>query len=503
MCALVAAALLPAAVFAQANPAASDARAWRRAHERAIVDEFVTVLAVPNVTADRANVQRNADLLVAMLEKRGVAARQLTKEGANPVVLGEIRTPGALRTIVLYAHYDGQGLDEKEWSTPPFAPTLRTRPLEAGGTVIPLPPAGTPFDPESRLYARSAGDDKVPIIAMLTALDALRASGRALKSNIKLVFDGEEERGSPNLEAILAANKQLLGGDVWLICDGPVHQTRRPLVYFGARDNVSLEVTVYGPRAELHSGHYGNWAPNPALELAKLLASLKDDDDRVLVEHFYDDVEPLGETERQALADAPDIDAELAREFWLGATDGGSRKLVELITQPSLNIHGLASARVGAQQSNVIPATATASLDIRLVKGMDPRATQDRVIEHIRRQGFFVVEAEPSAAVRLERPKVARVQRGPAGPGAVRTPMDLPIAREVVALVESVLGPAVKLPNMGGSLPLGEIGRALGAPPMIVIPIANHDDNQHSFDENLRIQNLWDGIDLMAALLAM
>ena len=496
-------ALLPVIAAAQTDPTALIARDWRRAHERAIVDELVTFLSVPNVTRDRANVQRNADLLVAMLQKRGVAARQLTKDGANPVVFGEIRTPGALRTIVFYAHYDGQGLDETEWSTPPFVPTLRTGAIEAGGTIAPLPPPGTPFDAEARLYARSAGDDKAVIVAMLAALDALRASGRDLRSNVKLVFDGEEERGSPNLEAILAANKSALAGDLWLICDGPVHQTRRPLVYFGARDNVSLEITVYGPRAELHSGHYGNWAPNPALSLAKLLASMKDDGDRVLVEHFYDDVARLGETERQALADAPDIDDALEREFWLGATEGGGRKLVELITEPSLNIHGLASARVGPSQSNVIPATATAALDIRLVKGMDPRTAQDRVVEHIRKQGFFVVDGgEPDSAVRLAHPKVSRIERGPAGLGAVRTSMDLPIAREVVRIVASVLGPPVRLPNMGGSLPLGEIEHVLGAP-TIVIPIANHDDNQHSFDENLRIKNLWDGIELMAALLAM
>ena len=495
-------ALLPAIAAAQTNPAAHAARDWRRAHERAIVDEFVTLLAVPNVTRDRANVQRNAELLVAMLAKRGVDARLVTKEGANPVVLGEIRTPGARRTIALYAHYDGQGLDEKEWTTPPFAPTLRTRAIQDGGQVVALPPSGTPFDPESRLYARSAGDDKAVIVAMLAGLDALRASGTKLKSNIKLVFDGEEGRGSPNFEAILAANKSAFAADLYLVCDGPVHQTRRPLVYFGARDNVLVDVTVYGPRAELHSGHYGNWAPNPALLLAKLLASMKDDDGRVLVEHFYDQVEPLGEAERRALAEAPDIDAELEREFWLGGTDAAPRKLVELITQPSLNIRGLASARVGAGASNVIPATATASIDIRLVKGMDPRKTQDLVVEHVRKQGFFVVDGEPDAAVRLAHEKVAWVERGPAGLGAVRTPMDLPIAREVVGIVESVRGPTVKLPNMGGSLPLGEFEPALAAPTS-VLPIANHDDNEHSFDENLRMQNLWDGIELMAALLAM
>jgi acetylornithine deacetylase/succinyl-diaminopimelate desuccinylase-like protein len=339
-------------------------------------------------------------------------------------------------------------------------------------------------------------------MAMFAALDVLRSRGQKLRANIKFAFDGEEESGSPNLEAILSANRALFAADLWIICDGPVHQTRRPLIYFGARDVVKLDVTVYGARTELHSGHYGNWAPNAALMLARLLTSMKDGNDRVTIEHFYDDIAPLTPIERKAIADAPDIDADLMRELWIGSAEGSGKKLAELITEPSLNIRGMASAHTGVEASNVVPNTATASIYIRLVKGMDPRTTQDRVVEHIRRQGFFVVDAPPDAEVRRTHAKVAWVQRGRPGIGAVRTPMDLPIAHEVVRIVEGVLGPAVALPNMGGSLPLGEIEHALGTR-TIVIPIANHDDNQHTFDENLRMGNLWDGVALFSALFSM
>ena len=384
---------------------------------------------------------------------------------------------------------------------PPFTPTLRDRQIEKDGGVIPLPAPGAPVDPEWRLYARSAADDKAPIVAMMTALDAIRAAGIKTKSNIKFAFEGEEEDGSKNLEATLAANKDLFSGDLWLMCDGPLHQTRRQLITFGARGMVRLDITVYGPRNELHSGHYGNWAPNPAMLLARLLASMKDDHGRVLVDHFYDGIEPLTATEKRALAEAPDIDRELMQEFWLGSTEGAPQKLTELITQPSLNIRGMASSRIGEQASNVIPATATASLDIRLVKGMDYQKTAERVIEHIRKQGFFVVDNEPAGTVRMAHPKVAKVTIA-SGENARRTPMDLPISQEVIRTVESARGPAVKLPNMGGGLPLNSIERPLGTR-TIVIPIGNHDNNQHSFNENLRLQNLWDGIELMAALLTM
>jgi acetylornithine deacetylase/succinyl-diaminopimelate desuccinylase-like protein len=492
---------LPALAVGQTNPAAQAARAWRQQHERAIVDEFIALLSIPNIASDRGNIQRNATAIAAMMEKRGISAKLVSVPGGNPVVFGEIRTPGATRTIGFYAHYDGQPLDPKEWTSPPFEPTLRDKRVEDGGRVIAVPPAGARFEPEWRLYARGAADDKAPIVALMTAIDGMRAAGVAFKGHVKFAFEGEEEGGSPNLEKTLAANKDLFTADLWLMCDAPLYQTRQQSIIFGARGVTRVDITVYGPRTELHSGHYGNWAPNPAMSLARLLASMKGDDGRVLVEHFYDDVEPLGPVERQALAEAPAIDARLMQELWLGSTDGRPQTLNDLITIPSLNIRGMASSRVGAQASNVIPSSAEVTIDVRMVKGMDGRKTGRQIVDHIRNQGFFVVDREPTADERRAHAKVARVVIGPLGVGS-RTPMDLPISQELIRTVESARGRAVKLPTMGGGLPLQEVERPLGTR-TIVIPIGNHDNNQHSFDENLRIQNLWDGIELMAALLAM
>jgi len=492
--------LLGVAMANAQNPASQAARQWRQQHERAIVDEFVSLLAIPNIAADGANIQRNAETIAAMMQKRGIAARLVSVPGGNPVVFGEIKTPGATRTIVFYAHYDGQPLDPKEWATPPFTPTLRDKQIERDGQVIALPAAGKPFDPEWRMYARGSADDKAPIIAMLAAVDAIRAAGLKLKSNVKFAFEGEEEAGSTNLAKTLAANKELFAGDVWLSCDGPLHQTRRQSITFGARGISTVDITVYGPRGELHSGHYGNWAPNPAMMLVQLLASMKDASGRVMVDHFYDGIEPLSESEKRAVAEAPDVDADLMREFWLGSTENTPMKLAELITLPSLNIRGMASSRVGNQASNVIPATATVTIDMRLVKGMDPRQTADRLIDHVRKQGFFVVDQEPSADVRRAHPKVALIVRRNAE-NPHRVSMDLPISQEVIRTVESARGPAVKIPTSGGTGP--DVAEHVLGMTEIGIPMGNHDNNQHSYNENLRLQNLWDGIELMAALLTM
>jgi acetylornithine deacetylase/succinyl-diaminopimelate desuccinylase-like protein len=493
--------LCPSLVSAQTSPAAQAARQWRQQHERAIVDELVALLAVPNVSSDEPNIQRNAELIAKMIEARGLAPKVIPVPGGNPVIVAELRTPGATRTIGFYAHYDGQPLDPKEWASPPFQPTLRNRPIEDGGTVIPLPPAGTPFDPESRLYARASADDKASIVAMLAALDAIRAAGIRAKANIKLAFEGEEEIGSPNLEKTILANKELFAADLWLICDGPVYQTRQQSVIFGSRGVTSFEITVYGARNELHSGQYGNWAPNPALTLARLLTSMKDGSGHVRIPGFYDQVLPLTPLEQRAIKEAPSVDAMLMRDFWLGTSDESPKTLYDLLTQPSLNIRGMASSRIGAQASNVIPSTAVATLDIRLVKGMDIERTHEIVRSYIQKQGFYVTDREPTADERRMHSKVAKVLFG-GGTEARRTSMELPVSQEVIRTIESARGPAIKLPTMGGAVPLEAFERPLGAT-TIIVPMAPHDSNQHTFNENLRIQNLWDGIEMMAALLTM
>jgi acetylornithine deacetylase/succinyl-diaminopimelate desuccinylase-like protein len=337
---------------------------------------------------------------------------------------------------------------------------------------------------------------------MWLAMEALREAGIRPRANLKFVFEGEEEVGSPNLARILRAHRALLAGDLWLICDGPEHSSGRQTVTFGARGIQSLELTVYGANRELHSGHYGNWAPNAAMMLAQLLASMKDAEGRVTIAGFYDGVVPLSERERAAIAAIPPDEGALMRDFAMGRAEGGGRRLAELINQPGLNVRGMASAHVGDRASNVIPSTATAEIDLRLVKGVTAEGQARRVIEHVRRQGYHVVTAEPDEATRRRYARVARVAVSESGYDAVRTPMDLPEAQRVVEAARSVRPPVVLLPTMGGSVPLDMIERELGTR-TILVPLVNHDNNQHSRDENLKLRNLWQAIETHAVLLTM
>jgi acetylornithine deacetylase/succinyl-diaminopimelate desuccinylase-like protein len=480
---------------------AAEVRAYRQAHEHEIVRELVDLLSIPNTANDQPNIQRNAAKLVAMLEQRGIHAQLLPIPGRGPVVFGSLPAPGAKRTVIFYCHYDGQPVDPSRWTaTKPFEPALRTNSIDAGGKLIPFPTAGTPYQDDWRLYARSSGDDKSPIVAILAAVDALRARRIPLGVNLKLVLEGEEEDGSPHLEQTLLAHRDLLAGDLVISADGPVHQSGRPLVGFGNRGVVSVSLTVFGPIHSLHSGHYGNWAPNPAMRLAQLIASMKDANGHVLIDGFYDGVVPPGEAERRAIAELPDYDAKLLRDFGIAAPDGGGKKLIEVIMLPSLNVDGLESGWTGAQSKTIIPDRAVASLDLRLVKNITPDLQVARLAAHIRKLGYYVIDREPTMEEREKYPRIAELTREKGYPAAA-TRMDLPVSQALLQVVDEAAGErAVRLPLEGGSVPM-YIFENLGVP-VISVPIVNYDDNQHSANENLRLGHFWRGMEIYAAILS-
>ena len=481
-----------------------EVRAYRLDNEDRIVRELTDFLAIPNVASDTPNIQKNAERLVQMLEARGIETHLLPITGRGPVVFGKLNAPEATRTVIFYAHYDGQPVDAKAWTDgAPFEPVLRSDAIEAGGKRIPFPENGgrpATYKDDWRIYARSASDDKSPIVALLAALDALRAKQIPLHVNLKVVLEGEEEAGSTNLQHTLELHKNLLGGDLLITADGPVHQSGRQLVFFGNRGDIGLDITVYGPVRALHSGHYGNWAPNPAMELARLLAAMKDANGRVLIPGYYDDVVALSELEKKALDEMPANDADLEKELGIAKPEGNGKKLVELLQEPSLNIRGLQSAYVGDHAQNVVPDKAEASIDARLVKGEDPKAKSEQIVAFIRKQGYYVIDREPTIEERREYSLIAKVV-DEGGYRASRTAMDLPVSKALVKVVkEASAGDAVIAPTLGGSVPT-YIFEDLGLP-WIGVPIVNYDNHQHSSDENLRLGNLWRGMEIYGAILA-
>lgn len=474
-------------------------RAYREAHEKDILAEFSQMLSLPNVATTVADVERNAAAISESLERRGFTTRLLVAApGTPPAVFGELRVPGATHTVVFYAHYDGQSVSQPDWRSGPFTPVVRTGLLASGAQDVDWR-AATHVDPEWRLYARSASDDKAPIQSMLTALDALASIGKRPTVNVKVFYEGEEEQGSPHLDAILAKNAELLSGDVFILSDGPRHQSGGMQVYFGARGTTGLDLTVYGPARPMHSGHYGNWVPNPGVMLTHLLDAMRDENGRILIPGFYDDVRPRSAAELAALAALPDVETGLKKELELGRTES-SERLANAISEPALNVRGIRMGDVGRAATNVISTEARASIDFRLVPDQTPEQVRDRTEKFLRAQGWDVVHEDPTAIERSSHARVVKAEWSLGYP-AYLTSIDGKTSSEVIGSIQRALHtPVIRFPMLGGSVPMSTFSGALHMP-IIGVPLANYDNNQHAANENLRLQNLWDGIAIYAGLL--
>ena len=480
---------------------------YRAQHESAILREYFSLLSIPNYALDKVNIDKNAVFIEAMLKKRGIQTKLLESntKGSPKAVYGEVIVPGAKQTLIFYAHYDGQAVNPEKWhpSIQPYQPVLLDESIEKSGKIIAFPANGQAFNPAWRIACRSSSDDKAGVMTIINAYDALVKTGVKLNNNIKFFFEGEEEIGSLHLAEILDKHKDLLKADLWLIADGPVHQSGLPMIDFGVRGDVNVDLTVYGPKRPLHSGHYGNWAPNPCLIMSKLLASMKDEDGKVKIKGYYDDVIPFTASEKQAFNAIPNVDAQMKKELGISMPELGGKTLFETFEWPSLNINGIKCADVEDKARNVIATESKATLDLRQVLGTDYLKQCDLLKLHIMEEGFLVLDRAPTDEERLQYPKIVKFNIVNGGYNAQRTPIDLPIAQQVIKAVQSATKKQLILePTSGGSLPLYLFEKHLNTR-VINLCIVNHDNNQHSENENVRLQNLWDSIAQIAAIMIM
>ncbi|GAB5414456.1 MAG: M20/M25/M40 family metallo-hydrolase [Congregibacter sp.] len=474
-------------------------------HGAQLLGDFRALLSLPNISTNLDDMQRNANWIEEYIARRGFTSRTVRANGA-PYIIAERKVEGAEQTVLIYAHFDGQPVEPANWATPPFEPTLKDLPEPTDSSAAEMETldwnaalAG-PIDRDWRVYARSAGDDKGPVIALMHALDLMQAAGISPSVNIKLILDGEEEFGSPTLERILAAHADALDADLMLFCDGPMHQSGQRQLVFGVRGDIGVHLTMYGAARPLHSGHYGNWAPHPTDALMRVLATLKDINGKILVPGYLDEVDPISEAEEVAIAAMPRVDDQLRAELALGRTEGEGERLEKLIMQPAINIVGFQAGGTGRQARNIILPQAKASLDLRLVKGQTLPHIKKALEAHFRAQGFFVTAAEPDKETLMAHPGVLRMEWDGGYP-AYRSNLDSPEAQRLAQILTAFEGqPPLMTPTMGGSLPIYLFDRFLDMP-IVLLPIANHDNNQHGRDENMRIGNLFSAVGVYAAVL--
>lgn len=466
------------------------------ARRRPIVEGLVDFLSVDTVSRHAERVRRGAEWLVGAMRARGLGARVM-ETGGNPVVFGEKPAPGARRTVLIYCHYDVKPAPPDGWLQPsPFAPVLRREAAETGAPVVELAAVPDAALTDHRLYARGASDDKGPIWAHLQALELMGALGLSPAVNLKFLFEGEEEIASPNFSPFVQAHRDLLAADVVLVTDGPKHESGRPTISFGARGILHLELTLEGARRDVHSGNVS--VPNPAWKLVGLLASMAAPDGTPLVEGLEDGVAPPTRAEQEMMRQIPLDRAAFEKELGVPLPPD---YLERLMFRSTLTIRGLTSGFTGAEAQTIIPHRATVAIDARLVKNQRVDAVYRRIIEHVRGQGFVVIESPDAPLPDELRGRAVRVVER-SGYDPAKTPADLPISREVIAAVERAHGgqKAVVLPTSGGSVPLSAFTDTLGLP-TIVVPYANADNRQHSPNEHLRLDHLFQGIRTTAGLL--
>lgn len=463
---------------------------------RAIVEGLISFLRLESVSQEPDRVRACGEWLARAMQARGLEARVI-ETGGNPAVFGQRRVPGARRTLLLYGHYDTKPVPPDGWLQPsPLEPVLRRGLAEDGAPIVERSAIGDDDLAQHRLYARGASDDKGPIWAHLQALELMDACGIAPDVNVKLILEGEEEIGSPFFGPFTEAHRELLAADLVLVTDGPKHDSGRPTVSGGARGILGLELILEAARRDVHSGNFA--VPNPAWALNGLLASMAAPDGTPLIEGFEEDVAPPTAAEREMLARIPVDRPALERELGVGVP---ADHLERLMFRSTLNIRGLQSGFTGRQANTIIPHRATVSLDVRMVKNQRIEKMYRRIVEHIRAQGFEVIEgAEAPLPDRLRGRAIRVVEKR--GYDPAKTALDLPICREVIAAVERAHGgePAVLLPTLGGSVPLSAFTDILELP-TLVLPYANANNRQHGPNEHLRLDHLFQGIRTTAHLL--
>jgi acetylornithine deacetylase/succinyl-diaminopimelate desuccinylase-like protein len=469
--------------------------------------EFLELLSLPNDSIKPADVQANAAWLEKAFQKRGFRTQQLQNNG-RPLVFAEYGTANPKqKTVLFYMHFDGQPVIASQWSqADPWHPVVKSRGPDGKWAEVSKDDLIRPdFDPELRVFARSSSDDKGPIMMFLAAFDLLRQKNLQPANNVKVILDSEEEVNSPGIAGVVRSNQALLKADALVIHDGPVHASNRPTAVFGNRGLAPLTLTVYGPRSPLHSGHYGNYAPNPAQLLANLLASMKGDDGRVKIEGYYARTN-LTAADLKLLAEVPDDEIALRKRIGIKEADRVGNSYQEALQYPSLNVRGMASAGVGDKVAGIVPHQAVAEIDIRTTPEADSSYLVGLVRKHIEKQGYYLVDHEPTDDERAQFSRLAQLKQGMTVEAA-RQPIDTDIGRWVYGSLASAYdSPAsalkpVRIRMLGGTLPTHEIVTPLGMP-FVLVPVVNADNNQHTFDENLRMGNYLAGMRSMLGLLS-
>ena len=459
------------------------------------------LLAIPNDAHFHQDIELNVQWCEKHFKQRGFTTERL-ETSTVPLLLANRKSisPNA-KTVLIYLQVDGQPVDSTFWfQESPYKAVVKQQANEGGWEETSWDKllVSNP-DPELRIFARSTSDSKGAVNMFLTSMDMINDEKLMPNFNLKIIMDFEEEIGSPRLPKAVEDYKTLLKADMLVIFDGPRHMTNRPTLSFGARGISTVTLKVFGPYFPQHSGHYGNYIPNPALRLSQLLASMKDEGGRVIIPGFYDGIN-ISEKVKTILRAVPDDEKIINYKMGIARADSVAPNYQESLQFPSLNIRGLMSGWVGSEKRTIIPSSATAEIDIRLVMESDPENLITLVKNHISKKGYHIINGTPSREERATYSKICQFN-AQTPYLAFRTAFDSEIGHWLDRSLMKAFGEKpIKQRTSGGSIPISPFVTALGIP-AVGVPTVNRDNNQHSPNENIRFGNYVDGIKTMYAIL--
>ena len=456
------------------------------------------LLSIPNVADNHANIEKNVQWCEKEFGSRGFTTSRI-ETSTVPLLLAERKHKKAKKTVLVYLQLDGQPVDPSQWNQEhPFEPVLKKQNEAGEWEEIPWEKISN-YEDDWRVFARAASDAKGPVAMFLMGLDIIAAEKFEPNFNLKVIMDFEEELGSPQLPGAVKENMELLKSDMLIIFDGPRHLSNKPTLSFGARGIAEIGITVFGPIRPQHSGHYGNFAPNPALRLSQLLASMKDEDGRVTIPGFYDGINIDPETEKLLRA-VPDDEERIKEFLQINSFDKVGSYYQEAIQYPSLNIRGMQSGWINEEVRTIVPAWAKAEIDVRLVLETDPARLIRLIREHTEKQGFYVIDRVPTKEERMAHPKIAMFTSS-VSYQSFRTDFDTEVGQWLrKAMIKAFGEDPVMIRMSGGSIPISPFVNTLGIP-AVGVPTVNRDNNQHSPNENLRLGNYREGIKTVLAIL--
>ncbi len=473
------------------------------AHKYALrhIPTFCDFLSISSDAHIPADLIKNKTWIESQFTKRGFSLKDLPTS-SFPLLLAERKCaePNA-KTVLIYLQIDGQPVIPSEWQQEdPWKPVLKKQNSDGTWTQIPIESAKDAFDPNWRIFARAAADAKGPDVMFLAALDAAEELKISPNYHMKVIMDFEEELGSPQMNTAVIKYKEELMADRFIIFDGPPHISNQPTLNFGARGIAVFTLTTYGPKVNSHSGNYGNYVPNPALRMAKLLAGMKDEQGRVIIPGFYDGIK-ISESRKKEFSAVPDVPKDINKKLGIAKPEGLSQSFQEAMAYPTLNIRGLKSGEVLEKANTIIPNRAIAEIDVRLPLETRAEKVVDQLKKYIQSKGYTLIDGEPTDAQRESIEKLCTFKYD-INYRAFRTALDSKTGIWLSKAFQKAHGKApIKIPTVGGSIPISPFVINLGIE-AVAVPTVNPDNNQHSPNENLRLGNFEDGIRTMIAILA-